>query len=156
MYDVDLKLQPLNVVIGANGCGKTSLLEVFSMLAASASGGLKETTSNLGGIDANLTNLLAAKGDKARFMAFDLTIGVPGQSPIESHRREPSRDGVSSATGQPHAARGSAEGPNMNDHDSANTGHEFRRRPGPFGPAWALLPKGQQPLGIDDTTRSIA
>src|SRR6185437_17109897 len=25
-----------------------------------------------------------------------------------------------------------------------------RRRPGPFGPAWALLPKDQQPLVIDD------
>ena len=24
------------------------------------------------------------------------------------------------------------------------------RRPGPFGPAWALLPKDQQPLVIDD------
>lgn len=27
-----------------------------------------------------------------------------------------------------------------------------RRRPGPFGPAWALLPKDQQPLVIDDDT----
>ncbi len=26
----------------------------------------------------------------------------------------------------------------------------FRKRPGPFGPAWALLPKDQQPLVIDD------
>lgn len=26
------------------------------------------------------------------------------------------------------------------------------RRPGPFGPAWALLPKGQQPLIIEDRT----
>ncbi len=34
----DLELRPLCVLVGANGCGKTSLLDVFSMLAASASG----------------------------------------------------------------------------------------------------------------------
>src|SRR6266481_6363348 len=83
LHDVDLKLKPLNVVIGANGCGKTSLLDVFSMLAASASGKLKETVSDLSGIDANLTNLVAAKGDKARFMAFDLAMAVPQYSPVE-------------------------------------------------------------------------
>jgi predicted ATPase len=83
LYDVDLKLKPLNVVIGANGSGKTSLLDVFSLLAASASGRLKETVSDLSGIDANLTNLVAAKGEKARFMAFGLTMGVVGHNPIE-------------------------------------------------------------------------
>jgi len=83
LYNVDLKLKALNVVIGANGSGKTSLLDVFSLLASSASGRLKETMSDLGGIDANLTNLLTAKGDKARFMAFHLTMGAQGHSPIE-------------------------------------------------------------------------
>lgn len=29
---------------------------------------------------------------------------------------------------------------------------KYRRRPGPFGPAWALLPKGQQPLILEDKT----
>ena len=83
LHDVDLKVKPLNVVIGANGSGKTSLLDVFSLLAASASGKLKEALSDLNGIDANLTNLLAAKGDKARFMAFNLAMSVPHHSPIE-------------------------------------------------------------------------
>ncbi len=50
LADVDLELKPLNVVIGANGSGKTSLLDVFSLLAASASGRLKTTLSELGGI----------------------------------------------------------------------------------------------------------
>ncbi len=40
----------------------------------------------------------------------------------------------------------------MSDQASVNGGHQFRRRPGPFGPAWALLPKGQQPLSVEDTT----
>ena len=83
LHDVDLKLKPLNVLIGPNGSGKTSLLDVFSLLAASASGRLRATMSDLSGIDANLTNLLAAIGDKARFMAFDLAMGVPGHNPIE-------------------------------------------------------------------------
>src|SRR5207302_2638345 len=83
LYDVDLNLNSLNVIIGANGSGKTSLLDVFSLLAASASGRLKQAISELGGIDANLTNLLAAKGDKARFMAFDLAMSVPHYNPIE-------------------------------------------------------------------------
>lgn len=31
-------------------------------------------------------------------------------------------------------------------------GHAPRKRPGPFGPAWALLPKDQQPLLLDGAT----
>jgi predicted ATPase len=83
LNDVDLKLNALNVVIGANGSGKTSLLDVFSLLAASASGRLKETISDLSGIDANLTNVLAARGNKARSMAFNLAMSVQGYNPIE-------------------------------------------------------------------------
>jgi predicted ATPase len=83
LYNVNLKLKPLNVVIGANGSGKTSLLEVFSLLASSASGNLKETLSDFGGIEANLTNLRTANDDKARFMAFELTMSVPHQTPIQ-------------------------------------------------------------------------
>lgn len=83
LCDVRLALNSLNVVIGANGSGKTSLLDVFSLLAASAAGKLKETMSDLGGIDGNLTNLLAAKGDKARFIAFKLGMMVPGFNSIE-------------------------------------------------------------------------
>jgi predicted ATPase len=49
LFEVDLKLKPLNVVIGADGCGKTSLLEVFSLLAASASGRLREIMGDLNG-----------------------------------------------------------------------------------------------------------
>lgn len=29
---------------------------------------------------------------------------------------------------------------------------KYKRRPGPFGPAWALLPKGQQPLVLEGST----
>ncbi len=40
----------------------------------------------------------------------------------------------------------------MSGQAPVNGGQPFRRRPGPFGPAWALLPKGQRPLLIDDST----
>lgn len=83
LYDVELKLNSLNVVIGANGSGKTSLLDVFSLLAASATGRLMEAVSNVGGLDGNLSNLVAAKGEKARFAAFKLAMTVPGYNPIE-------------------------------------------------------------------------
>ncbi len=35
LFAVEAELRPLTVMIGANGVGKTSLLEVFSILAAS-------------------------------------------------------------------------------------------------------------------------
>jgi len=59
------------------------LLDVFSLLAASASGRLKETTSELGGIDAVLTNLLTTNGETSRFTAFSLAMSVTGKNPIE-------------------------------------------------------------------------
>lgn len=35
---------------------------------------------------------------------------------------------------------------------SINGGNTHRKRPGPFGPAWALLPKDQQPLILEAST----
>jgi predicted ATPase len=52
---VDCELRPLTVMIGANGSGKTSLLEVMSLLAASAQGRLRDKFNELGGIAAVLT-----------------------------------------------------------------------------------------------------
>src|SRR5437870_3716692 len=40
LYDVKFPLHPLCVMIGANGTGKTSVLEVMSLLANSAQGKL--------------------------------------------------------------------------------------------------------------------
>ncbi len=77
LHDVDLKLKPLNVMIGANGAGKTSLLDVFTLLSASASGGLKAKLGEYGGLDRNLTTLSAIPGDKVQFMRFELARTVP-------------------------------------------------------------------------------
>lgn len=96
LNNVDLKLKPLNVMIGANGSGKTSVLDVFTLLAASASGDLADTISNFGGIDSNLTNLSIAhvptlvnlsnlNTGKASLMSFDLSMPVTGHKPIDYH-----------------------------------------------------------------------
>ncbi len=78
---MDLRLKSLNVLIGANGCGKTSLLEVFSLLAASASGTLAKTISEFGGINSNLSNLgVAGSNDQ---MEFQLSRAVEKQKPIQ-------------------------------------------------------------------------
>jgi predicted ATPase len=70
LHALDLPLRPLNVLIGANGSGKTSFLEVFSLLAASASGKLKDAIGNAGGITALLTL------DRAKVISFVLSMSV--------------------------------------------------------------------------------
>jgi hypothetical protein len=40
----------------------------------------------------------------------------------------------------------------MTGEMQTSSGCTFRKRPGPLGPVWALLPKDQQPLIIDDDT----
>jgi predicted ATPase len=72
----DVELRPLTVLIGANGVGKTSLLDVFSLLSASASGQLNQKLSDLGGLGSVLTRGLA-KG-----LSFDLELNVatPGSA----------------------------------------------------------------------------
>lgn len=83
LHSVELPLKPLNVIIGANGSGKTSLLEVFSLLASSATGELAEAIADMGGINANLSNFHAvAKRDLAEFR---LKRSVPEQNALEYH-----------------------------------------------------------------------
>ena len=64
---------------------------MFSLLAASAAGRLKTTLSELGGIGENLTSLIAAKGEKSRFMAFELAMKpakpADPNTRIAAHRR---------------------------------------------------------------------
>jgi len=55
LSDVDLPLRPLTVMIGANGVGKSSLLDALSLLARSAQGGLNAAVSEMSGISAMRT-----------------------------------------------------------------------------------------------------
>lgn len=47
LYSVQVDMRPLTVMISANGVGKTSLLEIFLLLAASAKGQLESKISEV-------------------------------------------------------------------------------------------------------------
>jgi len=47
----DFKLEKLNVLVGANGAGKSNLVDFFRMLRAMADGGLQSFITNNGGAD---------------------------------------------------------------------------------------------------------
>ena len=83
LQDVDLRLRSLNVMIGANGSGKTSLLDVFSLLAASASGNLRATISDFGGVQSNVTGLGTSDARVQRFLRFELDKAVPDRAPLK-------------------------------------------------------------------------
>jgi predicted ATPase len=77
LADGRLSLRPLSVMIGANGAGKTSVLDVLSLLASSAQGKLSSSLSDLSG----LANILTY--DKAEELGLGITMEVPGYKPIE-------------------------------------------------------------------------
>lgn len=55
LRSVDLSLRPINVLIGANGVGKSSILHVMRLLSQAANGKLQTTISALGGMSSILT-----------------------------------------------------------------------------------------------------
>lgn len=88
LVDVNLAMKPFSVLIGANGAGKTSFLEVFSLLAASGNGQLSARISELGGIGDLLTR------DKATGLEIELSVPVEGHQPLEYKLRiEPKGQG---------------------------------------------------------------
>lgn len=74
---VDMRNRPLTVMIGANGVGKTSLLEIFSLLAASANAQLANKISELGGLPDIITR------DRANSITISLSMSVPGYAPLD-------------------------------------------------------------------------
>ena len=76
LREVDLPVRPLMVLIGANGVGKTSFLDAFSLLSASAAGGLNKKLNDLGGVSNILTR------DKTDEMSFLVEMDMPGQAPL--------------------------------------------------------------------------
>ncbi len=78
----DLRLNPFNVLIGANGVGKSSVLEVMDLLAASAEGSLENTLSQAGGLSSLLT--LDGRTDS---MNFALEMPVEKAAPITYQMR---------------------------------------------------------------------
>jgi predicted ATPase len=71
LQNIELEMRNLTVMIGANGSGKTSFLDVMSVLAASASGNLQNILQLKGGLNEILT----------RGKAEELEIAVSMQIP---------------------------------------------------------------------------
>jgi predicted ATPase len=59
LKDLDLSIRPFMVLIGANGVGKTSFLDAYSLLSASAAGGLNSKLSQFGGVSSVLFRVKA-------------------------------------------------------------------------------------------------
>lgn len=77
LKNIDLPIRPFMVLIGANGVGKTSLLDAFSMLSASAAGQLNSKFSQFGGVSSVLTR------EKADSVSLFVDMNVPGHNPLE-------------------------------------------------------------------------
>ncbi len=77
LEDVDLETRNLTVMIGANGSGKTSFLDVLSTLAASASGKLHDTLQLNGGLNEILTR------GKVQKLEIAVTMDVPDREPLK-------------------------------------------------------------------------
>ena len=54
IVECDLKMTPLNVLIGANGAGKSNLISFFRLISRVLDQQLQATVGNLGGPDALL------------------------------------------------------------------------------------------------------
>ena len=77
LCDVRLPLRPLSVMIGANGTGKTSVLDVLSLLANSARGKLNDSISDLSGLASVLT---LGKADE---LHLEISMSIPNYQPLE-------------------------------------------------------------------------
>ncbi|MEG4228530.1 AAA family ATPase [Microcoleus sp. N9_B2] len=75
-FSAEVEMRPLTVMIGANGVGKSSFLEIFSLLAASANGQLQSKISELGG----LTQMVTL--DRADSVSISLSMPIENQEPL--------------------------------------------------------------------------
>jgi predicted ATPase len=76
LFSAEVEMRPLTVMIGANGVGKSSFLEIFSLLAASAKGQLQSKISELGGISQIVTL------DRADSVSISLSMPIENQEPL--------------------------------------------------------------------------
>ena len=77
LYDVHLPLRPLAVMIGANGTGKTSVLDVLTLLANSAQGKLSDSISELSWLTSILTY------DRADELHLGISMKMRTDEPLE-------------------------------------------------------------------------
>jgi predicted ATPase len=76
LQNIELEMRDLIVMIGANGSGKTSFLDVLSILAASASGNLQNTLQLKGGLNEILTR------GKAQELEIAVSMKIPERTTL--------------------------------------------------------------------------
>lgn len=85
LRNVSISLEPLNVMIGANGCGKSTLIDVFPLLSAVSSGSLSTYINEMGGLRSSLTNLSEVDSSYTNTATFEIeAIGLDRQ-PLSYH-----------------------------------------------------------------------
>jgi predicted ATPase len=84
IHDIFLKLGPINVLVGPNGCGKTNLYRALSLLPAAAEGRLARTLAEEGGMPSVLWAGERTKGPVRMTLgvefdglAYELSCGLP-------------------------------------------------------------------------------
>ena len=77
LENLDLEMRPFTVLIGANGSGKTSFLDAFSLLSASANGDLQKVLQRRGGLSEILTR------GKANKLELGVWMKVANQNPLK-------------------------------------------------------------------------
>jgi predicted ATPase len=77
LQHIELDMRNLMVMIGSNGAGKTSFLDVLSVLAASANGTLRDTLQLKGGLTEVLTR------GKAQDLEIGISMRVSNQQPLK-------------------------------------------------------------------------
>ncbi len=74
--EIEMDMRPLMVLIGANGVGKSSILEAVSLLSASASGNLNKKLNSLGGV----VDVCTLGQDKR--ITLEAEMDCPGHEPL--------------------------------------------------------------------------
>ncbi len=84
LLDTEIEMRRLAVVIGANGTGKTTFLDVWSLLAASCRSKLADTLSEYHGLNDILTRNHATRNHAER-LQFDVEMSMGESAPLEYH-----------------------------------------------------------------------
>ena len=79
ILDAEVEMRPLAVLIGANGTGKTSFLDAWSLLAASCRSQLSEKLAAYHGLNDTLTRTHAER------LIFDVAMSMGRFAPLEYH-----------------------------------------------------------------------
>ena len=79
LRDIDIEMRPLMVLIGANGVGKSSILDALSLLSASAAGKLNTSLNDLGGVAD-----VSTRGQSGK-ITLQTEMECPGFKPLKYH-----------------------------------------------------------------------